>query len=104
MSVSVFTFLMFLLHPNPSSPNLVPGLPDQYQSFLRQTIFSAMSIMSGCHLIYISNEYSYLAVMKQAPSLGCLWVWSVIELDLLPAALSLASIGGYLWFGGYRMG
>ncbi|KAM0818534.1 hypothetical protein AB5N19_04346 [Seiridium cardinale] len=99
----VFFFLMFFLHPHPSSPTLVSGLPDIYQAPLRQAVFFVTSVLCGCYLIYISNTFSYLAVMKQAPSLGCLWVWSVIEMNLLPAALSLACAGGYLWFGGYSI-
>ncbi|KAI6784781.1 uncharacterized protein J7T54_007874 [Emericellopsis cladophorae] len=61
------------------------------------------SVVAGCYLIHISNEFGYLAVMKQAPPLGCIWVWSVIELDLPWAVLSLAVAGGYLWYGGYSV-
>ncbi|KAI4592457.1 hypothetical protein KJ359_011154 [Pestalotiopsis sp. 9143b] len=101
--LSVFLFLMFVLHPHPSAPKLIHGLPDHYQSPLRQAIFFVTSVSCGCYLVYISNTYSYLAVMKQAPPLGCLWVWSVIEMKLLPATLSLACAGGYLWYGGYSI-
>ncbi|KAK6200585.1 hypothetical protein LQW54_009704 [Pestalotiopsis sp. IQ-011] len=102
-AIFVFLFLMFVLHPHPSAPRLIHGLPDHYQSPLRQAIFFVTSVSCGCYLVYISNTYSYLAVMKQAPPLGCLWVWSVIEMNLLPATLSLASAGGYLWYGGYSI-
>ncbi|KAH6652059.1 hypothetical protein BKA67DRAFT_660828 [Truncatella angustata] len=99
----VFSFLMFFLHAHPSSPTLVSALPDKYQTPLRQGIFFVTSVVSGCYLIYISNTFSYIAVMKQAPSIGCLWIWSVIELNVLPAVISLACAGGYLWFGGYKI-
>lgn len=102
-AIFVFLFLMFVLHPHPSAPKLIHGLPDHYQSPLRQAIFFVASVSCGCYLVYISNTYSYLAVMKQAPPLGCLWVWSVIEMNLLPATLSLACAGGYLWYGGYSI-
>ncbi|EON99144.1 hypothetical protein UCRPA7_5373 [Phaeoacremonium minimum UCRPA7] len=72
-----------------------------YQNALRQAIFFVASIAAGCYLIHISNKYDYLAVMKQAPPLGCLWVWSVIELDLPFAVLSLACAALFLWQGGY---
>lgn len=39
--------------------------------------------------------------MKQAPPVGCLWVWSVIELELPWAVLGLAFDGLFLWWGGY---
>lgn len=60
-----------------------------------------MSVCSGCYLIHITNTYGYLAVMKQAPPVGCLWVWSVIELQLPWAVLSLAVAGAYLKVRGY---
>lgn len=41
--------------------------------------------------------------MKQSPPLGCIWVWSVIELNLIPAALSLAIAGGFFYQGGYTL-
>ncbi|PHH85267.1 hypothetical protein CDD83_674 [Cordyceps sp. RAO-2017] len=97
----VFLFLFYFLHPHSSSPRLVPGLPLRYQRPLRQTVFFAMSVASGCYLIYISNTFGYLATMKQAPPLGCLWLWAVMELDLVAAVASLAVAALFLWRGGY---
>lgn len=62
-----------------------------------------MSAISGCALIYVTNDKGYLAVMKRAPPLACLWVWAVIELDLPWAVLSLSVAGGFLWLGGYSV-
>ncbi|KAK8117920.1 uncharacterized protein PG998_006201 [Apiospora kogelbergensis] len=95
----VFFPLFYILHPHASSPILVPGLPKRYQDPIRQTIFFAVSIAAGCHLIKITNNYGYLAVMKRSPPLGCLWVWSVIELNLLPATVSVVVALAYLWLG-----
>jgi hypothetical protein len=64
-------------------------------------VFLAGSIAAGCHLIYITNEFGYYAVLKQAPPLGVLWIWSVVELDLLWALGSMAATFGYLWWQGY---
>ncbi|KAI1643855.1 hypothetical protein F4815DRAFT_476411 [Daldinia loculata] len=99
----VFFLLIYVLHPHVSAPSFVPGLPVRFQYPLRQILFLTTSITSGCYLIHISNKYSYLAVMKQSPPLGCLWVWSVIELDLPYAVLSLACIGGFFYQGGYTI-
>ncbi|KAI0097108.1 hypothetical protein F4814DRAFT_453634 [Daldinia grandis] len=99
----VFFLLIYVLHPHVSAPSFVPGLPVRFQSPLRQILFLAASIASGCYLIHISNKYSYLAIMKQSPPLGCLWIWSVIELDLPYAVLSLACIGGFFYQGGYTI-
>lgn len=82
---------------------MVPGLPQQYQTVVRQIIFLAVSLIAGCYLIYITSEYSYLAVLKQAPPVGALWVWSVIELNLGLALLTLAGSGLFFWQGGYSI-
>ena len=78
-------------------------MAQRYQSPLRQAIFFATSVAAGCYLIHVTNTFSYLAVMKQAPPLGCLWVWSVIEMDLPWATLSLAGAGFFLWSRGYSI-
>ncbi|KAJ4412089.1 hypothetical protein N0V85_003742 [Neurospora sp. IMI 360204] len=97
----VFGFLIYTLHAHSSNPTILPGLPARFQNHLRQVIFLVMGVCSGCYLIHITNTYGYLAVMKQAPPVGCLWVWSVIELQLPWAVLSLAVAGTYLKVRGY---
>ncbi|KAH7629386.1 hypothetical protein B0T09DRAFT_155523 [Sordaria sp. MPI-SDFR-AT-0083] len=97
----VFGLLIYTLHAHSSNPTILPGLPARFQNHARQVIFSVMSVCSGCYLIHITNTYGYLAVMKQAPPVGCLWVWSVIELQLPWAVLSLAIAGTYLKVRGY---
>jgi hypothetical protein len=62
-----------------------------------------MSVLAGCYVIHITNTFGYMAVMKQAPPVGCLWVWSVIELELPWAVLSLAGTGTFLWQNGYTI-
>lgn len=82
---------------------LLPGLPLRYQAPLRQAIFFAASCVAGCYLIHISNEYGYLSIMKQAPPVGCLWLWAVVEMDLRWAVPSLAVAGAFMWQGGYSV-
>ncbi|KAI5856780.1 hypothetical protein GGS23DRAFT_601045 [Durotheca rogersii] len=100
---AVFLLLFYVLHPHPSAPILLPGLPVRFQAPLRQTLFLVASVCSGCYLIHISNKYGYLAIMKRSPPLGCIWVWSVIELNLPLAMLSLACSGGFFYQGGYSI-
>ncbi|KAI0892840.1 hypothetical protein F4806DRAFT_225513 [Annulohypoxylon nitens] len=100
---AVFTLLIYVLHPHRAFPSFCPGVPLRYQDPLRQAIFTVASVTSGCYLIHISNKYSYLAVMKRSPPLGCIWVWSVIELNLPLAVLSLAVAGGFFVQGGYTI-
>ncbi|KAI8948270.1 hypothetical protein F4801DRAFT_581583 [Xylaria longipes] len=99
----VFFAFFYVLHLHDSSPVLLPGLPLRFQDPLRQAIFFVASTISGCYLIDISNNYGYLYIMKRSPPLGCLWVWSVIELNLTPAVLSLAIVSGFFYQGGYSL-
>ncbi|KYK56630.1 deacetylase-like protein [Drechmeria coniospora] len=96
-----FLFIFYVLHPHESNATLVPRLPARFQHRARQSIFFFLSVISGCYLIHISNSYGYLATMKQAPPVACLWLWAVMELDLLPAVLSLAFAVVFLWQRGY---
>ncbi|KXT08973.1 hypothetical protein AC579_4036 [Pseudocercospora musae] len=70
---------------------------------LRQILFLASAVVSGCYLIHAGNNYGYFAVMKQAPPLGTLWVYSVIELDLLFAVASVLIDLAFLLWGGYSV-
>lgn len=100
---TVFTALVYALHPHAAATTVVPGLPQRFQNHARQAIFLAMGTAAGCYLIHITNRYSYIAVLKQAPPLGCLWVWSIIELNLGLAVVSLAASGFFFWQGGYTV-
>ncbi|OBT61366.1 hypothetical protein VE03_09303 [Pseudogymnoascus sp. 23342-1-I1] len=94
---AVILVLFYALHPHSVPAAYFPRIP----SLLHQLIFFASSVGGGCYLIHITNEYSYYAVLKQAPPLGVIWIWSVIELDLLWALGSLLSCLAFLWRGGY---
>ncbi|KAI9709592.1 MAG: hypothetical protein M1820_003352 [Bogoriella megaspora] len=69
----------------------------------KQIFFVTVTIASGCYLIMSTNEYGYFAVMKRAPPVGTLMIWSVIETDLMFALPSLAVVAVYLWYSGYTM-
>ncbi|KAG6019311.1 hypothetical protein E4U40_007162 [Claviceps sp. LM458 group G5] len=100
----VFLFLFYFLHPFTPNAPLVPGLlPPRLQHPLRQALFFATSVVAGCSLIHITNTYGYLATMKQAPPLGCLWLWAVVELDLVWGCVSLLVAAGFLRLGGYDL-
>ncbi|KFY41906.1 hypothetical protein V494_02716 [Pseudogymnoascus sp. VKM F-4513 (FW-928)] len=95
----VILVLFYALHPHSAPAAVFPRIP----ALLHQLIFFASSVGGGCYLIHITNEYSYYAVLKQAPPLGVIWIWSVIELDLLWALGSLLSCLAFLWLGGYSV-
>ena len=68
---------------------------------LKQLLFVAVANIAGCYLIYLTNDRGYMAVMKNAPSIGTVWVWSVIELGLLGALAGVAGPCAYAWHYGY---
>ncbi|KEQ60354.1 uncharacterized protein M437DRAFT_35533, partial [Aureobasidium melanogenum CBS 110374] len=70
---------------------------------LRQLFCLAVAIASGCYMIYAGNTYDYFAVMKQAPPLGTLWIWSVIEMKLSYALVSIVVDVGFLFWNGYTV-
>ena len=86
----ILAVLVYVFHPHASA-------------VWAQVTFLGLSIAAGSYLIYSSNEESYFAVMKRAPPLGTLWVWSVIEMRLEAALLSVVAVIGYFWWGGYSI-
>ena len=80
--------MVSLLHPRASHPMLQIG-------------FATMAMICGGYLVKISNEDPYMAVMKQAPELGTLWVWSVVESRWELALLGVLGIGAWGWWEGY---
>lgn len=82
---------------------LVYMLHSRSTALWTQFLFLCLSMGAGCYLIYSSNELAYFAVMKRAPPLGTLWVWSVIEMRLPFALGSLISVAIYFWWGEYTI-
>jgi hypothetical protein len=67
----------------------------------RQIFFFVLSISAGCYMLYAGNEHGYYFVMKRAPPLGTLWVWSVVEMDLIYAVVHLSVVLVWMWWKGY---
>lgn len=101
-NIPVILLLFYSLHPHAEPSAILPTLPKSIQHILHQVLFFVSSIAAGSYLIYITNTFGYYAIMKQSPPLGCLWIWSVIELDLAWACASLLACVGYLKYGGYN--
>ncbi|CCU76385.1 unnamed protein product [Blumeria hordei] len=97
----VILLLIYLFHPHPFPSHLTPTLPVKIQALSHQLFFFTCSMMAGSYFIHITNRYPFYAVMKQVPPLGCLWIWSVIELDILWATGSLVCSCIYLKLGNY---
>lgn len=68
---------------------------------IKQAFFFVVALVAGTHLITVGNTKDYYAVMKRAPPIGTLWLWSVVEMDLGLAFASVVIDFGYMWWKGY---
>lgn len=89
----VLFVLIYLLHTKTAQRFYIP----------RQMFHLGLAVGAGCYMIYVGNTYDYFAVMKQAPPLGTLWIWSVIEMKLPFALASIAINAAYLWHKGFTV-
>ena len=86
----VLLVLVALLHPQASLPSF-------------QALFAAMSLACGAWLVNTTNRDAYLATMAKAPSLGTLWVWSVVELRWEVASATVAAVAAWAVVMGYGL-
>ncbi|EOA87285.1 hypothetical protein ACJQWK_10143 [Exserohilum turcicum] len=89
-ALPIFAFLVYLTHLE---------FPYRFP-MIRDVAFFVGSIAAGCYLIYSGNKNGYFYVMKSAPPIGTLWIWSVVEMSLPFAATSALAVGGYVWWNG----
>ncbi len=101
--MTVILLLFYSFHPHASPSILLPPLPPRIQPLAHEFFFFVCAVVAGCYMIFISNTYDYYAVMKQAPPIGCLWIWSVVELSFPWAMGSLLACGAYLKYFGYSV-
>ena len=62
-----------------------------------------MAWTSGCEVIRVTNAEGYYAVMKNAPSLGVVWVWCVLEMGVVGAVVGVGGPVGWGLWRGYGM-
>ncbi|OGM41493.1 hypothetical protein ABOM_008935 [Aspergillus bombycis] len=62
---------------------------------LRTMVFLPLAICLGAKLMAMTNDEPYYAVMKRAPSIGTLWVWSILEIPV--GAAVLGALGPMIW-------
>lgn len=89
----IFAILVYLTHVD-----LAYRFPK-----VRDATFFAGSIAAGCYLVYSGNEHGYFHVMKSAPPVGTLWIWSVVEMNLPFAAASALTVLGYVYWNGFQI-
>jgi hypothetical protein len=78
-----------------------PEVMRRVLSTLRPILFVLTANVAGCYLIHLTNDHGYYAVMKRAPGIGTVWVWSVLELGLTGALGGVIGPGLYAWWNGY---
>jgi hypothetical protein len=109
LAFPVLTLLIHLFHGHLLPHALresIEGASEKTRSLLyalRQLLLLGMATVSGCYLIYVCNDRGYYAVMKNAPSVGTLWVWSVLELGLTGAVLGVLGPAGWARWNGYSL-
>ncbi|MCJ1298958.1 hypothetical protein MMC08_001749 [Hypocenomyce scalaris] len=103
LSISWSSIFRRTLTTFPALLLIVYMLQSRSQHLYIQLLYLVMSIAAGCYLVYVSNEEPYFAVMKRAPPLGTLWIWSVIEMRLGWAVVGLGFVGSFYWGGGYTI-
>jgi hypothetical protein len=57
--------------------------------------FLPVAVLLGTKLMTMTNEDPYYAVMKRAPAIGTLWVWSILEIPV--GASALGALGPLIW-------
>jgi len=68
-----------------------------------QAGFFVLSVVSGTRMIYQVNYSNWLLNMKQCPPIGTIWVYTILQLDLGPAAFALSTVGVWVWWTGARL-
>jgi len=63
-----------------------------------QFLLFILSIAVGTRMIYNFNHASWLVNMRQCSPLGTIWIYTIIQLHLIPAFLNLAVVGAFVWW------
>ncbi|KAH7105713.1 hypothetical protein BKA62DRAFT_690646 [Auriculariales sp. MPI-PUGE-AT-0066] len=63
-----------------------------------QALLFILGAVCGSRLVYILNKSSWLVVIRQSPPLATVWVYTIVQLRLGLAVVSLAAVYGFLWW------
>ncbi|CAE6521923.1 unnamed protein product [Rhizoctonia solani] len=70
---------------------------------IAQFMLFLTAILAGPRMIWLVNKGSWLRVTRQAPPLGTIWVYTIIQLNLVPAVASLVVVFGLAKFMGWKL-
>ncbi|KAJ1311061.1 hypothetical protein OPQ81_009565 [Rhizoctonia solani] len=70
---------------------------------IAQLMLFLTAVLAGPRMIWLVNKGSWLRVTRQAPPLGTIWVYTIIQLNLVPAVASLVIVFGLAKFMGWKL-
>ncbi|KAG6378817.1 hypothetical protein JVT61DRAFT_13096 [Boletus reticuloceps] len=80
------------------------GLAIRYKNnTITQLGLLLLSFGVGPRMIWLVNHGSWLKNMAQCPQFATIWLYTVIQLKLSFALLSLVLIGGWSWWTGMKL-
>ena len=69
-------------------------------------LFGVAAATAGGYLVYISTEVETFGAMQKGPGLAIIWIYLIMQMNLLPSLLSLLPVIGFyarkelsLWLG-----
>lgn len=57
----------------------------------------------NCDRAVIDDRMTSNQVIRKAPALGTLWIWSVVQMDLTTTLASLICVGAYVKYAGLNL-
>ncbi|KAG2077509.1 hypothetical protein BDR04DRAFT_1088557 [Suillus decipiens] len=68
-----------------------------------QVALFVLSLGVGPRMIWLINRGSWLVNMRQCPQFATIWLYTVVQLNLSWALLTLGIIGAWVWFTGMKL-
>lgn len=75
----------------------------QKQNIYMQMALFLLSLGVGPRMIWLINRGSWLTNIAQCPQFATIWLYTVIQLNLPFAVLSLVLIGAWTWLAGLKL-
>ncbi|TFK43617.1 hypothetical protein BDQ12DRAFT_731612 [Crucibulum laeve] len=68
-----------------------------------QFLLFILSVFAGSRMIYLVNLGSWLMNMRQCPPLATIWIYTIVQLELSPAVVSLLTTASFVWWKGLKL-
>ncbi|KAI8984221.1 hypothetical protein BDF20DRAFT_833749 [Mycotypha africana] len=97
-----WTYMDLILKSIKSAPVLAPFiyLTNRYRaSKSTQTLMFLASSLIGSLLMYTLRHSPSMGQMMRAPGLATVWIYFIVQLDLIPATVSLIVVAIYWYYG-----